>query len=74
MLTKSLKIDIDVVVKDNPCADASRLEWFAYYVNFALENNLIAKDSVGKCYPDKVLSRGQVADIIAKLIQLRKGE
>lgn len=74
IMIKSLKIDVDVLVKENPCTDAHRFEWFAHYVQFAVQNGLIKPDEEEMCYPSKVLSRGEVADIIARMIEMKEME
>lgn len=75
IMIKSLKIDVDVLVKENPCKDAHRFEWFAHYVQFAVQNKLVEQeDSEGMCYPSKVLSRGEVADIMARMIEMKEAE
>lgn len=44
--------------------DVGKNEWYAAYMNYAGKAGLLSADQNGKIYPDKDISRGEVAEIL----------
>lgn len=63
--------DIEVYVKDGPYADVPRREWFTRYFEYARFLSILTPDAENKVYPDKELTRGEVAKIIHDYIKAR---
>ncbi len=54
-------------------ADVPANAWFTPYLNYAGQSGLITKDAQNNVYPNKELSRGQVAQILYILAVIRNG-
>lgn len=48
-------------------------QWFIPYLDFSKNVNIIEADKEGKIYPNQSLNRGEVAEIVYKLLIIMKG-
>lgn len=59
-------------VTSNPYADAFAQEWYAKYVQYAKEKNLIEADAANKIYPAQGLSRAKLAEIMYRYMYMKE--
>ncbi len=79
-LVESLKVvqlgyDIDlsgIDVTQNPYADAFAGQWYAPYIQYAKDKNLIDSDDLNKVYPDQGMTRGSLAEVIYRLLYIQE--
>ncbi len=79
-LVESLKIvqlgyNIDlsgIDVTQNPYADAFAGQWYAPYIQYAKDKNLIDSDDLNKVYPDQGMTRGSLAEVIYRLLYIQE--
>jgi hypothetical protein len=57
--------------KNDPYRDVPADSWYEKYFSFARTNGLISPDSKGLIYPNKIINRIEVAQIIYKLSQIK---
>lgn len=63
------EIDLsDTDVSSDPFADAYAGQWYAPYLQYAKDKNLVDADALNKIYPDRGMTRGMLAEIIYRLI------
>ncbi len=70
MLLLAMDVDLDATVTRDVYADVPHDAWFAPYVKFAKDKNLIAHDG-GLFHPESGMTRAEVADLIYRLIVLK---
>ncbi len=61
--TKGIDIS-ELVVVNNPYADALKDQWYSKYVQYAKNNNWISADSNNSIYPAQGMTRGKLAQLI----------
>jgi plastocyanin len=65
----SFNIDLtSIKVLEDPYADTPKTEWYAKYMQYAKNNNLIDADSENKVYPDQPMTRGKITELIYRLL------
>ena len=73
MLLLSNDIDISTIsVTQNPYADTPKDAWYAPYVQYAKDKNLIDADDQNKVYPGQGMTRGKLAETMYRLIYLKE--
>ena len=70
MLLLAMDVELDTNIVRDVYPDVPRDAWFAPYVKFAKDKNLIAHDG-GLFNPDAGMTRGEVANLIYRLIVLK---
>lgn len=70
MLVGTVGMDVDPVVVGNPYEDVHYLEWFAPYAQFVKSTNVDPWFSE-KLEPSKPMTRGEVAEMIYRLLALK---
>jgi predicted DNA-binding antitoxin AbrB/MazE fold protein len=73
MLIKAEKLDTsseDLSVK--AFADADMSQWYAAYLAFAKEENLIDADAAGLVHPNQGMTRGKLAELLYRLIFIKE--
>ncbi len=69
MLFTSMDISVDPVVIEDPSPDVDNLEWYAPYVQYALEKNIFPSlNSNSNFNPGNAMTRAEVAEVIYRLI------
>lgn len=72
ILLLTQKIDMNtVVVSSNPYADAFADQWYAKYVEYAKEKNLIDPDSNNMIFPAQGMTRGKLAEAMYRLMIMK---
>lgn len=71
MILNALEAEVDPLVIKNLYDDVHRLEWFAPYVQYAEEKNLISVTD-SKFYPASPMTRAEVAEAIYRILVLQK--
>jgi hypothetical protein len=66
--TDALKVEADVAT------DAPKDAWFAPYLNYALQVGIITKNSAGLLEPSKLLTRGEVAQMMYLMILIKSSK
>ena len=73
MLILANQIDLqNYVVNSNLFADAFAQEWYAKYVQYAKEKNLITPDAANKIYPAQGLTRAKLAEIMYRYMYMKE--
>lgn len=70
MLLTAMEVQVDMAVSRDVYEDVKKDDWFAPYVAFAKEKNLITHHG-GRFYPEEGMSRAEVADLIYRIIVLK---
>lgn len=70
MLLLAMDVDLGTIVSRDVYEDVPRGAWFARYVDFAKDKNLISVDG-GNFYPEAGMTRGDVAELMYRLIVLK---
>lgn len=70
MLLTAMEVDVDMSVTRDVYSDVLKDDWFAPYVAYAKEKNLITHKG-GNFYPDEGMTRAEVADLIYRTIVLK---
>jgi len=71
MLLNTRNINLsNVVVTQDPFADAFKDQWYAKFVQYAKDQNWITADSNNKIYPDQGMTRGKLAQLLYNSIHL----
>ena len=60
------------VVFEKPFADVETDSWFAPYFQYAKKKNLIEADAQGNIAAGKTLTRGEVAEIMYRLLRIQE--
>ncbi len=69
MLLNAADIDVDPVVTADPYKDVDNLSWFAPFVNYVKETNMMP--ITGSSFePDSDMTRGEVAETIYRLLSI----
>lgn len=71
MLTRALGEEVDPVVTEDPYSDVDKLAWYAPYVQFSKLKNIFPLD-VSIFEPSKAMSRGEVAEVIYRMLVLKQ--
>lgn len=67
------EIDVtDLEVPTDPYADTPKTEWYAKYVQYAKDKNLIDADGQNMVYPSQGMTRAKLAETMYRLIYLRE--
>lgn len=74
MLLSAIGLKTETWQGQNFYADVPVNAWFNAYMNYAGKAGLITADGNNKLYPEKSLSRGEVAEILYLMKVLRSGE
>lgn len=61
----------DMVPSVDPYADTPKTEWYAKYVQYAKDKNLIDADSQNKVYPSQAMTRGKLAETMFRVIYMK---
>lgn len=73
ILLLTQKVDLNtVVVTSNPYADAFADQWYAKYVEYAKEKNLIDADSSNNIYPAQGMTRAKLAEAMYRLMVMKE--
>lgn len=73
MLFKAENIDLSkTAVTQNPYADAFTDQWYAKYVQYAKDKNLINADNQNRIYPAQGMSRAKLAEILYRLTYIQQ--
>ncbi len=67
----TMNLDLDPVVKDLPFNDIDTLAWYAPYVQYMSQHNLYP-DTSSRFNPSAPVTRGEVAEVIYRLIVSQK--
>lgn len=67
LLLEGAKVELPTNVSENPFADTPKDQWYAKYVLYAKEKNLIEPDSAFNVYPAKGMTRGDLAETLYRL-------
>lgn len=71
LLTK--KIDVSTLtVSTDPYADTSSSEWYAPYVQYSKDKNLIDADAKNMVYPAQGMTRGKLAETMYRLMYMKE--
>lgn len=75
ILLKANTIDLTgLKVSENIYADAYSDQWYAKYLQYAKNNHLIDSEaSTNKIFPNQAITRGELAEIIFRLIKIYRG-
>ena len=79
-LAESLKMSLNsfeintssITVSENPYKDAFASEWYARFVQYAKEKNLIDADDKNMIYPNQGMKRGTLAEVLYRLLRSTK--
>lgn len=63
--------DMPESATQNPYTDVDKGDWFAVYFEFAKDNDIIKVQTANRIFPNQALTRGEAADIIYKISQLK---
>jgi len=74
MLALATNADIDYELTDAPYEDVAADAWFAPYVAYAKDLNLIEPEDDGLLYPGKTLSRAELSEIIYRFMYITDHE
>ncbi len=73
MLLEAEEITLaDTTPAENPYADTPKTEWYANYVLYAKDHNLIDADSENNVYPDQGMTRGKLAESLYRIIYMNE--
>ena len=70
MLLSAMEVDVDMSVKKDVYSDVKKDDWFAPYVAFAKEKNLVTHRG-GNFHPQEGMTRAEVSDLIYRIIVLK---
>lgn len=70
MLLTAMEVEVDMSVKRDVYSDVKRDDWFAPYVAFAKEKNLVNHRG-GQFFPEEGMTRAEVSDLIYRIIVLK---
>lgn len=71
LLTNQVDLS-NFVLTEKPYEDVEMSDWFALYFEYAKEKNLIEGDSNGNIIPAAGMTRGEVAEMMYRLIRLQE--
>lgn len=75
MLLVANKIDIgSIQVPTDPYADTPKTEWYAKYIQYAKDHNLIDADPNDKVFPAQGMTRAKLAETMYRLIYMNEHE
>jgi len=72
MLLLAMKVKVDTKITADVFADVSKNAWYAPYVQYAKDKNLIDANST-KFKPEEGMTRAEVAEIIYRMIVVKAG-
>ncbi len=73
ILLLTQKVDLNtIVVISNPYADAFADQWYAKYVEYAKEKNLIDADGSNMIFPAQGMTRGKLAEAMYRLMLMKE--
>lgn len=67
LILEASKVELPTNVAENPFNDASKDEWYAKYVQYAKDKNLVEPDQNFNIYPAKGMTRGDFAESLYRL-------
>ncbi len=68
LLTKGTEVDLtQAVLEIDPAFDVPAAAWFAPYLQYALDHNIIYKNRDGNLNPERELTRGEISDLLFRL-------
>lgn len=70
MLLLAMNVQVDAHVTQDVFTDVSKTSWYAPYVKYAKDKNLIATNS-NRFKPDEGMTRSEVAEVIYRMIVLK---
>jgi hypothetical protein len=73
MLIETMGVDVDPVVIGNPYLDVHYLDWYAPYAQFVKDTN-IEPWGDGELYPSDAMTRGEVAEMIYRVLVLQEND
>lgn len=69
MLLLAKKADLSIInIIEDPYADVAKNAWFANYVQYAKEKNLIEANEDNNVFPSQGMTRGKLAEVMYRLI------
>lgn len=69
MLLLAKKVDLSTInIIEDPYADVAKNAWFANFVQYGKERNLIEDDGQGKIFPSQGMTRGKLSEVMYRLI------
>ena len=71
LLTNNVDLS-SMTVSSAPFADVLADDWFALYFQYAKDKNLLEADSSNKILPSAGMTRGEVAEIIYRLMRIKE--
>ncbi len=73
MLILAWNVDISkITVKGNPYADADQSQWYAKYVQYAKNANLLTPDQANNIFPAQGMTRAKLAEVAYRLIYIKE--
>jgi len=59
-------------VTQDPYVDTPKASWYAKYVQYAKDKNLIDADATGKVFPDQGMTRAKLAETLYRLLYIKE--
>jgi len=73
MLLNARGVDtVSIVVTTDPFADVGKNEWYAKFAQYAKDKKLIDADAENRIFPAQGMSRGKLAELAYRLIQVQE--